>query len=98
LTVCALLSGAHPAHAPLIDRTKAPNTVNEGIATSYADAIGAGRGDTYTVNSSAYIIARDPFRAIRRGRLLAQRKFTRLEGAGPLANDGVGDVATNAAI
>jgi hypothetical protein len=82
----------------LIDRTKAPNIANEGIAKSFVDQVGAGRGDIYTPNSSAYLIARDPFRAIRRGRQLFQRKFTRTEGAGPLTNDGVGDVSANPAI
>ena len=48
------------------DRTQAPNPANEGIAKSLTDQIGAGRGDLLTPNSSAYILARDPFRAIRR--------------------------------
>ena len=38
-----------------------------------------------TPNSSSFIIARDPFRAIRRGRQLFQRKFTRTQGQGPLS-------------
>ena len=33
------------ASGQLIDRTKAPNAVNEGIAKSLAEQIGAGRGD-----------------------------------------------------
>lgn len=86
------------ADAQLIDRTLAPNPANEGIAKSYADEIGAGRGDIFTPGSSAYIIARDPFRSVRRGRQLFQRKFTRGNGLGPLAGDGIGDVSTNLAI
>ena len=73
------------AAAQLIDRTLAPNVLNEGIAKSLGEEIGAGRGDVVTPDSSAFIIARDPFRAIRRGRQLFQRKFTRAQGQGPLA-------------
>ena len=81
--VLAFLYGT--AAAQLIDRTLAPNVLNEGIAKSLGEEIGAGRGDVVTPGSSAYIIARDPFRAIRRGRQLFQRKFTRAQGQGPLA-------------
>ena len=66
-----------PALAQLIDRTQASNAAQEGIAKSLADQIGAGRGDVFTPNSSAFIIARDPFRAIRRGRQLFQRNYDR---------------------
>src|SRR6185503_915305 len=45
------------------------------INKSWVQEIGAGRGDIMTPNSSAFIIARDPFRAIRRGRQIFQRKF-----------------------
>jgi cytochrome c2 len=38
------------------------------------------------------MINRDPFRAIRRGRQLFQRKFTRLQGQGANEKDGVGDI------
>src|SRR5262245_38298738 len=96
LTASAFLYGA--AIAQLIDRTLAPNAANEGIAKSLADQIGAGRGDVFTPGSSAFIIARDPFRAVRRGRQLFQRKFTRAQGQGPLAGDGAGDVNTVLAI
>jgi Di-haem oxidoreductase, putative peroxidase len=87
-----------PAVAQLIDRTLAPNAANEGIAKSLADQTGAGRGDVFTPGSSAFIIARDPFRAVRRGRQLFQRKFTRAQGQGPLTGDGAGDVNTVLAI
>jgi mono/diheme cytochrome c family protein len=51
-----------------------------------------------TSNSSAFIISRDPFRAIRRGRQLFQRKFTRADGQGPVTQDGVGDITQVLAI
>ncbi len=80
--------------AQLIDRNKAPNAANEGIRKTLAQQIGAGRGNVTTPLSSAFIIARDPFRSIRRGRQLFQRKFTRAEGHGPLTGDGSGDINT----
>lgn len=75
------------AYAQLIDRTKNPNAINAGIAKSLSQQIGAGRGDMLTPDSSMFIIKRDPFRAIRRGRQLFQRKFLRTQGAGPIADD-----------
>lgn len=89
-----------PSQAQLIDRTKAPNTINEGIAMSLDQEIGAGRGDVNTPNSSAFIIQRDPFRAIRRGRQLFQRKFTHLDGADGTfyARDGSGAIDSNLGI
>lgn len=74
-------------YAQLIDRTKNPNTINAGIAKSLSEQAGAGRGDMMTPNSSMFIIKRDPFRSIRRGRQLFQRKFLRTQGAGPIADD-----------
>jgi mono/diheme cytochrome c family protein len=82
------------ASAQMTDRTQNPNVANFGIAKSLAQQIGAGEGDWMTPDSSSFIIARDPFRAIRRGRQLFQRKFLRSQGVGPLANDGVGDINT----
>jgi hypothetical protein len=87
----SLIVGA-PALAQLVDRTLAPNTANEGIAKSYEEQIGAGRGSLTTPNSSLFIIGRDPARAIRRGRQIFQRKFTRVQGQGPLELDGSGDI------
>ena len=86
--------------AQMIDRTKAPNAINEGIAKSLEQEIGAGRGDWMTPGSSSFIILRDPFRAIRRGRQLFQRKFQHLEGAENTfyARDGSGAVDHNLAI
>jgi hypothetical protein len=67
----------------------APNPANEGIKKSFPQQVGAGRGADNTVpDSSLYIINRDPFRSIRRGRQLFQRKFTRAQGLGPVTFDG----------
>lgn len=63
-----------------------------GIAKSYLDQIGPGQGDYGSPYSSSYVIARDAFRAIRRGRQLFNRKFTASEGLGPRRNDGMGDI------
>jgi hypothetical protein len=78
--------------AQLIDNNQAPNTAKAGINKSLADEIGPGRGDLMTPNSSLFIINRDPFRSVRRGRQLFQRKFTRAQGQGPSNSDGVGDI------
>src|SRR5262245_29696611 len=80
------------AHAQLVDNTLAPNTAKAGINKSFADEIGAGRGDVMTPNSSLFIINRDPFRSIRRGRMIFQRKFTREQGQGPNNSDGRGNI------
>jgi di-heme oxidoreductase (putative peroxidase) len=89
---------AVPTMAQLVDRTTAPNVSGSGIAKSLVDEIGAGRGDSLTPGSSSYIIARDPFRAIRRGRQLFQRKFTRAQGQGPVFGDGAGNIHNDLAI
>ncbi|MGH9640924.1 MAG: di-heme oxidoredictase family protein [Terriglobales bacterium] len=89
---------AGTAWAQLTDRTQAPNTAKAGIAKSLQDETGTGRGDIMTSGSSIFIINRDPFRSIRRGRQLFQRKFTHAQGQGPNEGDGVGDLDTNGAI
>jgi Di-haem oxidoreductase, putative peroxidase len=86
----------------LVDKNKAPNTASEGISRSlmnaaYPTQIGDGRWGT-DPNASQNVIAFDPFRAIRRGRQLFQRKFTRLEGQGPGLGDGFGNVDVDLAI
>jgi hypothetical protein len=96
VTLIALVTGS--SRAQLIDRTQNPNIANAGIAKSLIDEIGAGRGDALTPNSSAFIISRDPFRAIRRGRQIFQRKFLRSQGVGPLSGDGVGDINSTLAL
>ncbi len=78
------------ASAQLSDRIQTPNTENEGIAKTLQQQIGAGRGDVATAESSRYLIARDPFRSIRRGRQIFQRKFTIAQGLGPRTDDGIG--------
>lgn len=80
------------AGAQLVDNNLAPNTAKAGINKSFADEVGAGRGDIMTPNSSLFIINRDPFRAIRRGRQIFQRKFTREQGQGPNNSDGTGNI------
>jgi len=84
--------------AQLTDRTQAPNTAKAGIAKSLQEETGAGRGDIVTPGSSIFIINRDPFRSVRRGRQLFQRKFTRVQGQGANEGDGVGDLDTNNAV
>jgi len=99
LTCFALIAWLAPAgHAQLPDKTVTPNTADVGINKSFAQQAGVGRGDVMTPNSSSFIIGRDPFRAIRRGRQLFQRKFTRLQGIGPLSGDGTGNIETTLAI
>lgn len=98
LTCGALALLVVPVLSQSIDRTQNPNIANAGIAKSLAQEIGAGRGDVMTPDSSAFIIARDPFRSIRRGRQIFQRKFLRSQGQGPLVNDGAGDINTNLAL
>src|SRR5499427_3187332 len=102
IVICVLVAAVSllsiPTLGQLIDKTRAPNVAGDGIAKSLADQIGAGRGDLMTPNSSAFIIKRDPFRSIRRGRQLFQRKFTRWQGQGPNFGDGAGDINTDLAI
>lgn len=86
------------AYSQLVDNTQATNNAGAGINKSLTTEVGAGRGDVNTVNSSVFIINRDPFRSIRRGRQLFQRKFTQAQGQGPNEGDGVGDLNTDVAI
>lgn len=102
VTLLATLAGAllaPPAvRAQMTDLTQTPNAERAGIAKSLQQQAGAGTGDFMTPGSSAYIIARDPARSIRRGRQLFQRKFTLEQGLGPRTRDGVGDIANEGAI
>jgi hypothetical protein len=80
--------------AQLKDITQIGPTVAGGaINKSFVQQIGAGRGDQFTPNTSIFILRRDPFRGIRRGRQIFQRKFQVGQGFGPLTNDGVGNPA-----
>ncbi|HEX2658551.1 MAG TPA: di-heme oxidoredictase family protein [Polyangia bacterium] len=89
---------AATANAQLVDRNLAPNISNEGVAKTFAQQIGAGRGTINTPDSSLYIIARDPARAVRRGRQLFQRKFTVGQGLGPRTGDGTGDINSDLSV
>jgi hypothetical protein len=96
LALCAALCRIDTAEAQLTDLTQAPNQENAGIVKSLQQQIGAGVGNLNTPGSSIFITARDPARAIRRGRQLFQRKFTAEQGFGP--RPGSGNIAVNAAI
>lgn len=98
MAAIALLVLVPISSAQLVDQTLAPNSAKAGIAKSLQDEIGAGRGDVLTPQSAIFIINRDPFRSIRRGRQLFQRKFTQAQGQGPNEGDGMGDINTNNAI
>jgi hypothetical protein len=88
------------AHAQLTDVTQTGPTVPGGaINKSIEQQISVGRGDVNTPQSSAYLIKRDPARAIRRGRQVFQRKFTEEQGLGPRVNpSGTGNIATQIAL
>lgn len=88
----------NPVYAELNDITTSPNTLNAGIQKSLAEQVGAGRGDINTPGSSIYIIKRDPFRSIRRGRQIFQRKFQLKQGLGPRTNDGEGNLDTDGSL
>ena len=99
--VCLGVLGALavPARAQMVDNTQTNNPnakacVNTAINKSLTQEIGASRGNINTPDSSLFIINRDAFRAVRRGRQLFQRKFTRVQGQGPGIDDGVGDIAS----
>jgi len=96
LALCAALFRIDTAEAQLTDLTQAPNVENAGIVKSLEQQIGAGVGNLNTPGSSTFITARDPARAIRRGRQLFQRKFTDQQGFGP--RPASGNIAVNAAI
>ena len=93
-----MLLGGTGLYAQETDVTQTPNIENAGIQKSLIEQIGPGRGDRSTVGSSRYLIARDPFRSIRRGRNLFQRKFTVEQGFGPRTGDGQGDIAAEGSI
>jgi hypothetical protein len=104
LTVCgllALLSTPDNANAQLnecalINAAGLIDAPGGCIEKSLAMQIGPGQGNLTTPGSSAYLIARDPARAIRRGRQLFQRKFAIFEGLGPRVNaNSTGDILEN---
>lgn len=89
--VIAIFLCIDTAHCDLLDRSLVDGSgaINAPLGTigkSLTDQISIGRGDLNTPGSSIYLIKRDPARAIRRGRQLFQRKFSRAEGHGPRVN------------
>ena len=98
VALCAALPYA--AQAQLTDVTQTtPHIAGGAIGKSLQQQVGAGRGDDTTPSSSLYLIARDPARAVRRGRQLFQRKFTEEQGVGPRVDfDSSGDIMANAAL
>ncbi|MCC6671484.1 MAG: thiol oxidoreductase-like protein [Planctomycetes bacterium] len=93
-----MLAFLWPVRAQETDLTQTPNPARAGIAKSFAEQIGPGQGDAFTPGSSLFLIQRDPFRSIARGRQLFQRKFTLAQGLGPRTLDGVGSIANDASI
>lgn len=85
-----ILTCARGASAQEVDQVSGPNQVNVGAAKGIVQQLGAGPGDVNTFPTARYIIARDPARAVRRGRNLFQRKFKHSEGNGPRTRDGNG--------
>ncbi|HEX7185355.1 MAG TPA: di-heme oxidoredictase family protein [Thermoanaerobaculia bacterium] len=94
----ALSLTAAPALAQLVDNNLATNTENAGINKTLTEQVGAGRGNVTTPDSSIFIIKRDPFRSIRRGRQIFQRKFQVQQGFGPLTGDGAGNIEADGSI
>ena len=101
LAVCGIVAlSSSPQHAgaqlnecALIDALGLIDAPGSCIAKSLAMQIGPGQGDSNTPGSSAYLITRDPARAIRRGRQLFQRKFSIYEGLGPrVTANSTGDI------
>ena len=102
--LAAIMGGATlatGATAQLRDVTQNPDIIgvpghpgaSAGIGLSFVQEQGAApnsHGNVNLVGSSAFIISRDPARAVRRGRQLFQRKFTFAQGNGPTTNDGIG--------
>ena len=97
-TGALMLASVETANAQMRDTLEkiSGNAVNEGIHKNIGGQIGAGRGNNLTPFSSIYIIQRDPFRAIRRGRQLFQRKFLPTQGFG--GRDRSGNIAIDASI
>jgi hypothetical protein len=92
-TVAPESGNAQLAGCAEIDQGLHVNAPGGCIAKPLWQQIGPGQGSITTPGSSAYLIARDPARAIRRGRQLFQRKFTAEEGQGPRVNaSSTGDI------
>jgi hypothetical protein len=63
-----LVALADVARSQESDIVRTPNNAGAGIQKSLEEQIGHGRGDIFMPGSSRFLIARDPFRAIARGR------------------------------
>jgi hypothetical protein len=97
-SVLGLILPTQVAQAEQTDIFQTPNPENVGIKKTFAQQIGAGRGDLFTPDSSLFIIARDPARAVVRGQRLFQRKFTFAQGLGPRTGDGEGDILADVSV
>jgi hypothetical protein len=98
LATLVLLGSESVAFTQLTDVTQTPNAANAGIQKSFMEEVSAGRGDVLSPGTSQYLIQRDPFRSIVRGRQLFQRKFRVAHGLGPRTGDGLGDIANDGSI
>src|SRR5262245_48864730 len=98
LLVAATFAGAASAQMRDVKEKMTLPIANmaDGIQKNLGDEIGAGRGNLATQNSSIYIINRDPFRAVRRGRQLFQRKFLPTQGFS--GRDRAGNIHTDPSI
>jgi mono/diheme cytochrome c family protein len=92
------VASAGTARAQMRDRLEKISgiAVGDGIQKNIGGQIGTGRGDVNTPDSSIFIIQRDPFRSVRRGRQLFQRKFLPTQGFS--GRDRSGNIATDASI
>ena len=89
---------AETADAQMRDRLEKISgiAVGDGIQKNIGGQIGTGRGSVNTPDSSIFIIQRDPFRSVRRGRQLFQRKFLPTQGFS--GRDRSGNIAVDASI
>ena len=92
------VASADIAQAQMRDRLEKISgiAVGDGIQKNIGGQIGTGRGSIQQPDSSIFIIQRDPFRSIRRGRQLFQRKFLPTQGFS--GRDRAGNIATDASI
>lgn len=89
--VCSIVAFTPIIHAAMVEHASVNgdgliNAPGSTIERTLEEQIGTGMGDWTSPGSSSYIIHRDPFRSIRRGRQLFQRKFSLSEGIGPRDN------------
>src|SRR5262245_27013324 len=94
----AAVASQLPAQAQMRDRLEKISgiAVGDGIQKNIGGQIGTGRGNNQTPDSSIFIIQRDPFRSVRRGRQLFQRKFLPTQGFS--GRDRSGNMAVDASI